>query len=388
MAKAEANRFGLYAYEETEWNETPSTPIMTEIPITGESLKHSKETVSDPTIRSDGNIDGHTEVGVSGGGDINFVMRHTDYQPLLSSAIRSTPVIASETGAGTSNNFAFAVAGGGVQVITGPSGWTDDYTVGAWVRIALAAQAANNGVFKVPAKNSTTLTVANTAGVSESDSVAVITQKMTRNGVLLRSWLLEKRFLDISKFQNFRGMRVGGAQLQVQSKAQVTGSISFLGAQGIPSATTIGNASSTAKSTDKVINASSNIGSLTEGGSAMGSFVKSLALNINPNLRTQDIIGSKFPGGIGAGSVAVEGTIEVYFEDIALMQKEYDHTQTSFSFRLTDPAGKVMVVTLPALELSDGSPIAGGKDSDVMMSYKLNCHYDPTTLCTVQFDFI
>ena len=47
-----------------------------------------------------------------------------------------------------------------------------------------------------------------------------------------------------------------------------------------------------------------------------------------------------------------------------------------------------MVVTLPALELSDGSPIAGGKDSDVMMSYKLNCHYDPTTLCTVQFDFI
>lgn len=388
MAKAEANRFGLYAYEETAWNEVPSTPIMTEIPITGESLKHSKETVSDPTIRSDGNIDGHTEVGVSGGGDINFVLRHTDYQPLLASAMRTTPVIASETGAGTSNNFAFAVAGGGAQVITGPSGWTDDYTVGAWLRITLAAQAANNGVFKATAKTATTLTVANAAGVSESDSVAVITQKMTRNGVLLRSWLLEKRFLDISKFQNFRGMRVGGAQLQVQSKAQVTGSFSFLGAQGIPSATTIGNASSTAKSTDKVINASSNIGSLTEGGAAMGSFVKSLSLSINPNLRTQDIIGSKFPGGIGAGSVAVEGTIEVYFEDIALMQKEYDHTQTSFSFRLTDPSGKVMVVTLPALELSDGSPIAGGKDSDVMMSYKLNCHYDPTSLCTIQMDFI
>jgi hypothetical protein len=388
MAKAEANRFGLYAHEETNWNETPSTPIMTEIPITGEGLKHNKETVSDPTIRADGNIDGHTEVGVSGDGDINFVLRHADYQNLLTSSIRNTPSTESKTGAGTSNNFAFAAAGAGVQVITGPATWTDNFVVGAWVRVASAAQALNNGVFKVTAKTSTTLTVANTTGVSETNSVAVITQKMTRNGVLLRSWLLEKRFLDISKFQYFPGMRVGGAQLQVQSKAQVTGSFTFLGAQGIPSATTIGNASSTAKSTDKVINASSNVGQLTENGVAMSAIVKAFSLTINSNLRSQDVIGSKFPGGIGAGSVAVEGQIEVYFQDIALMQKDYDHTQTSFSIRLTDPAGKVMIITLPALELSEGSPIAGGKDTDVMAAYKMNCHYDPTTACTIQFDFV
>ncbi len=388
MAKAEANRFGLYLSEESAWNETPATPSMTEIPITGESLKHNKETVSDPTIRSDGNIDGHTEVAASGGGDLNYVLRHSDYQTLWGAALRTTPVIASETGAGTSNNFAFAIAGGGVQVITGPASWTDDYTVGAWVRVASAAQAANNGVFKVTAKGSTTLTVANTAGVAEAMSSAVITQKMLRNGILLRSFLLEKRFLDLSKFIYFPGMRVGGAQMQVQSKSQVNGSFSFMGAQGIPSATTIGHVTSVAKSTDKVLNATSNVGSLFEAATALAGKIKSLSLNVNTNLRIQDVIGSRPPGGIGAGSVEIEGSIEVYFEDLTLVQKDYDHTETSLTFRLTDPAGKVIVVTLPALNLSDGSPVAGGINTDVMMSYKLNCHYDPTTLCTMQMDFL
>ena len=78
MAKAEANRVGLYYYKETTWAETPSTPVMTEFPYTGEALVHKKDTVSSATIRADRNTDTLAEVGAGAEGEVNYELRNTD----------------------------------------------------------------------------------------------------------------------------------------------------------------------------------------------------------------------------------------------------------------------------------------------------------------------
>ena len=159
MPQGESNRVSIRVSKETVWNETPSSPSMARLPYLSDSLSHSKRVKQSEVLRSDRMKDSQVQVGVSGEGDINFELRFGEFDAILEAALASTYLTQSTTGAGTSNNFNFAVAGGGVQVITGPAAWTTNYNVGGWVRVKSAAQGANNGVYKVTAKNSTTLTV-------------------------------------------------------------------------------------------------------------------------------------------------------------------------------------------------------------------------------------
>jgi len=383
MAKAEANRVGLYYYKESSWAETPSTPVMTELPYTGEALAHKKDTVSSATIRADRNTDTLAEVGAGAEGDVNFELRNSDYLPLIEAALGSLFTTFTFTGAGSTGNLQFTG-----NDIVGPSGTWNNIVVGQWVKIAGSASGANDGVRKVTAKTATNLTVDGTAFSAQNSQAATVTGKVVRNGTTKMSFLLEKRFLDISKFQYFKGMRVGQMRMNVASKQVITGAFSFMGAEGIPSATTIGNASSTAKSTDQIINATTNIGNVFEGGSALTTGIKSIDFTVNNNLRALDAIANRAAVDINQGSMMIDGTMNAYFEDIALLQKVYSHTASSFSMRLTDAGGKIMIITFPKLYYSKGNPPASGINTDVMIPLKFQAIYDPTTLCQIQVDIL
>ncbi len=383
MAKAEANRVGLYYYKETNWAETPATPVMTEFPYTGEAMVHKKDTVSSATIRSDRNTDTLAEVGAGAEGEVNFELRNSDYLPFIEAALGNLFTTFSYTGGGSAGNLQFTG-----NDIVGPASTWNTLVVGQYIKITGSASNANDGVRKVTAKTSTNLTCDGSAFTAQNSSTAVITGKVVRNGTTKMSFLLEKRFLDISKFQYFKGMRVGQMRMNVASKQVITGSFSFMGAEGIPSATTIGNASSTAKSSDQIINATTNIGSLYEGGSALTTGIKSIDFTVNNNLRALDGIGSRGPLDINQGSMMIDGTMQAYFEDIVLLNKFYNHTSSSFSMRLTDAGGKIMIVTFPKLYYSDGNPPAGGINTDVLLPLKFQAIYDATTACQIQIDVL
>ena len=383
MAKAEANRVGLYYYKETNWAETPSTPIMTELPYTGEALVHKKDTVSSATIRSDRNTDTLAEVGAGAEGEVNFELRNTDYLPLIQAALGNLFTTFTFTGAGSSGNLQFTG-----NDIVGPASTWATLVVGQYIKIAGSASGLNDGIRKVVTITSTTLTVDGSAFTSQNSQAATITGKVARNGTTKMSFLLEKRFLDISKFQYFKGMRVGQMRMNVASKQVITGAFSFMGAEGIPSATTIGNATSTAKSSDQIINATTNIGSVYEGGSALTTGIKSIDFTLNNNLRALDGIGSRGPLDINQGSMMIEGTMQAYFEDLTLLNKFYNHTSSSFSMRLTDAGGKVMIVTFPKLYYADGNPPASGINTDVLLPLKFQAIYDATTACQIQIDVL
>lgn len=383
MAKAEANRVGLYYYKETNWAETPSTPVMTEFPYTGEALVHKKDTVSSATIRADRNTDTLAEVGAGAEGEVNYELRNTDYLPFIEAALGNLFTTFTFTGAGSTGNLQFTG-----NDIVGPSGTWNNLVVGQYIKIAGSASNLNDGVRKVTAKTATNLTCDGSAFSAQNSSSAVVTGKVVRNGTTKMSFLLEKRFLDISKFQYFKGMRVGQMSMNVASKQVITGAFSFMGSEGIPSATTIGNASSTAKSSDQIINATTNIGTLLEGGSAIATGIKSIDFTVNNNLRALDGIGSRGPLDINQGSMMIEGTMQAYFEDLTLLNKFYNHTSSSFSMRLTDAGGKVMIVTFPKMYYSDGNPPASGINTDVLLPLKFQAIYDATTACQIQIDVL
>lgn len=375
--QADGNRVSLRISKETNWGETPSTPTMKRVPYVSETIGHRKRTVQSNVVRSDRQRDAQVQVGVSADGDIVTELRFTDFLDFFEIALMNNWVSDSQTGAGTSNNFGFAAASGGTQVITGPSGWTNAFVVNNYARIRLAAQAANNGAFQVTAKNATTLTVKNASGVSETNSVAVISTKYIRNGVVPKSALIEKQFEDLTNvYENFRGMRIGGFSMNVTAEEIVTITWRFIGKQGhIATATVSG--SLTPASSDDSMNASLNVGNILEGGVSLSTAIQSITMEYNNNMASRPAIGQVSGIGVRAGSVEITGRVNAYFEDATMLTKAFNHTVSGLSWMVTDPSGNAYVFTIGRLRFT-GDVNGPGLNSDVMLPMDYAAERDPT----------
>lgn len=383
--QGESNRVSIRISKETVWGENPATPTMAKLPYTSDTLAHNKRTKQSDVLRSDRMTDAQVQVGVDAQGDINFELRFSDFESILEAALAATFATATKTGAGTANNIAFAAASGGVQVITAQSGDWTSFTVGAWVRVKNAAQSANNGVFKITAKTTTTLTVANATGVLEATSTATVAQKTMRNGTTKQSLLIEKQYEDLTNnYENFRGMRVAGLSLSVQTEAIVTGTVRFMGKQGILATATV-SGSLTNPSANDSMTASINVGSIVEGGAALSTALKSITMDLNNNPRALTAVGNSAPVGVNLGSIALTGRVEAYFEDQVLLTKVRNHTSSSLEFRLTDPQNNAFVFTLAQLRFS-GNPNNPGINQDVMLPLDFACERQPTDNYMIQID--
>lgn len=386
MAQGESNRIAIRISKETVWNETPATPVMAALPYLSDTLIHDKRVKQSAVLRSDRMKDSQVQVGVAAAGDISFELRFADFNVILAAALASAFVAQSTTGAGSAGNFQFAAAGAGVQVITGPASWTTNYSIGSWVRIKLATNSVNNGVFKVTAiSGGNLLTVANPIGVAENSSVAVIAANTMRNGTTKQSLLIEKQYTDLTtNYINFRGMRVSALSLSIKTEDIITGTVSFMGPKGNIAVATLAG-SVTAASANDSMTASTNVGTITEGGAALSTAIKTIALNVNCNARALAAVANVAAIGINLGSFAITGTLEAYFEDQTLYTKVINHTSSSLVFQLNDPQGNTFVFTLAQLKFS-GNPNNPGIDQDVMLPLTFACERQPTDNYMIQVD--
>jgi len=239
--------------------------------------------------------------------------------------------------------------------------------VGQHIRIEGAANPANNKVVKIVGISATTLTFApGTALVAAAAATLVLTAARIRNGIERKSYLVEKKFGDVDKYVAFTGMRVGQMSLNVESQALVTGSFSMQGKEGAGSETSVLGTIIPAGIKD-ALNATTNVGQIEEGGTAVETAIRSVMISINNNLRPKPQIGSKSPVDIGLGFVDVTGTLTAYFEDLAMFNKFINHTSSQLSFRFTDSESNVLVFTLPRLYFSAGTPQAPQGNDDVML---------------------
>nr|WP_143846003.1 phage tail tube protein [Bradyrhizobium cosmicum]QDP27014.1 hypothetical protein FNV92_34890 [Bradyrhizobium cosmicum] len=98
-------------------------------------------------------------------------------------------------------------------------------------------------------------------------------------------------------------------------------------------------------------------------------FVMQATININNNLRAQKAIGSIGAVGIGNGEFNVSGSLQTYFGDPSIYQKIVNNTLTSYDQRVgrSDGNRETIVMDLPAIKMSGGSPSVSGKNQDVMI---------------------
>jgi hypothetical protein len=387
MAQAETNAVQLLVSEESTWAETPSTPAMDVVRWTGGSLVHNKDTAESEILRADRMTDDIAEVMAHAEGDVNMEM---------SFGLDSSDVV-QEIGMFAEGALGDDIVQEGATETVGATVTTNVYDIaGSWPATILAGMKIhfsgftnpeNNGVKTVVSVSGSDLTVAEdlvTESVSATWSVNSI-----RNGTTKKSYLLEMGFTDVSEFISFRGMRVNRFDMNITASQIATCTFNFMGQQGVSSATSLDADPARDALTYSVLNATSNVGTIQEGGSTLATAIRSVSISIDNSGRNLPAVGEEYAIGINYGRQRVTGTIEGYFEDNVLLAKYIDHTETSLTVPLYDAAGNYVVIHIPSMYFTEGSPNVPGGDDEVIQTLNFAARREQTNqLYQVQMSFL
>lgn len=181
-------------------------------------------------------------------------------------------------------------------------------------------------------------------------------------------------------YHRFVGCVVNEMSLDIAAGEIITGSFGIMGKWGSRGAAIISGATYTPATTEPVMSAASQFGSLTAVGIATQPKLRNLSLNITNNLRRQDQLGSIDNIGLAPGRCEVSGSFEAYFENADLFDAYLNHTDLSLTFTLGSTTLKKYTILLPTIKLSGDPGIGtGGNDEDVMATMNFTAIYDRLT---------
>ncbi len=384
MADADTNRSSMYFSEETVWNEVPSTPTMNELQRVSDTFAHQKITAIPATIRSDRLNEDIIRVGEQAGGDFNVELRHTQYDLLLSALLGSAGFTTVTSGAQTTisadtTDDSFNRSAGNFV--------TDGFVAGMWIRVIgfTTTGVANNADWQIIAVTTTKITVVGNLATKVAGDSVTISGKYARNGVTQRSFLIEKRFADITVFQQLRGQRANTLAMDVRNRSIITATFGFTGAQGLYTGATVAG-SSVAAASNPALDSSSGVSFVNEAGVALVTPLFSLTLNLNNNRGYQPALANRFPIGIRFGTLELTGTVVAYFENVTLVNKFINHTPTSLAFKFVDINGKAQIYTFFRVFFAEGTTPVTGQNADVFLNLPFRASYDSVSGFGVQID--
>lgn len=270
---------------------------------------------------------------------------------------------------------------------------THGLQVGQWIKVGGAtagtqfATAANNGYARITAIAASALTLDNLPSGWGVDSgagktIQVFFSDVLINGVTPKSVTIEKAFLDqtVPSYLVYTGMMPGSLSLSLSSGQLGTGSLSYVGMGHSAGTVTLG--SPQAASVENVLSASASVGRIAENNAAVVSpnFIRSMTINVQNNLRTQNAVGSLSPVGVGTGRCDITGQMETYFGDLTLYNKCRNAQATSVNVRFSDAASlRALIFDLRAIEFESARVTAERGNTDVMANMGYRAKRDPTT---------
>lgn len=389
MALASSNRAQVRYIKETNFGVTPTSGNPKELRITGESLDFAIQTETSKELRFDRQTTDVVHVGASASGGVNLELSYKEYDDFMEATLQSAWVHYGTDGLGATGTVSFAAPtvgnGGTITWSAAPTGTSalNLLEVGQWVKIIAPTDVANGQYVRIKEVTSTTiLTIDEATPINgptfPRNSVTDVQLKTSRlkNGVTQPSFSIEKQFAGLgaagtdSQFFLFRGMTASQLDLSFQSAQILGGSITFMGKDSTQATATQLPGTPVASQTFDVMNAVSGVGTIIEDGVPMtGSFIKSLSLSINNNLREQDAIGTLGAVAIAPGTIAVSGNMELYLDATAGAYNKFrNNLSTSISFFARDPIGNGYAFTMPKIKFTSMTVQAGGLDTDVMLS--------------------
>lgn len=388
--------FGQLRYiPEATQGVTPGSGNGINLRMTNQSLKAAVKTVKSNEISSARMVSGSTNVDIDVDGGFDFELSGKEYDPFLEGVVYGSFAHYGTAGLGTT--FGCTTAAGSITADVAPTGGSafTGLANGSWVKLNPPAGASTtiknyfaDKWFKVAGTTSTVITLdastqiaAPGLGITAVAGYA-ITQSVVSNGNTNKYFTFEYDQTDIAQKLWYKGCQTNSMSLKLEVGSIITGSFGFIGMSHDISASSVLPGSPVASQSLEVMNAVTDVGMVMENGSNLltaGSFIKSVSLEINNNLRAQKAVGVYGNAGVGTGELAVSGSMEVYFTDATYYRKWLDGTTTSLVIGMADTAGNGYLVELDKVKFRDGGLNPGGKDSDVMLSLPFDAFYNAST---------
>ena len=193
------------------------------------------------------------------------------------------------------------------------------------------------------------------------------TAGVLKAGTTVRSFSIEDRALDIAQYRIFTGCMVNTFSLSVAPNAIATATFGIVGKNMAISGTSVDPATTAASGNAPF---DSFTGTITEGGSAIA-IVTSLDMTLENNLNPTFIIGSALTPQMEYGQCRVTGTMQVYFQDAALINRFINETASSLSFALTDgTTNGTYTFNIPSIKYTGADvPVAGTQSRLISMPF-------------------
>jgi hypothetical protein len=175
------------------------------------------------------------------------------------------------------------------------------------------------------------------------------TTNVLNTGTTVSSFTLEDGALDITQYRAFTGCMVNTMQISIAPNQMTTATFGIIGKDMTQSTTPL-DASLTAASGNEPFDSFS--GAITEGGSAIA-YVNSIDFTLNNNLNPAFVLGSVSTPQMEFGQSTLEGTMTVYYQDKALIDKFLGETESSLSIVMNDRvAGKDYTLLMPRIKIN------------------------------------
>lgn len=196
-------------------------------------------------------------------------------------------------------------------------------------------------------------------------------------GSTFKSFTLEKKFNDVTRFHTYKGSVVDGMNLNVRVGSPIDGSLSFLTKLPISAAVTAGSGAYTAAGTNPVMNAIDHVQLLNENGSPLANATE-VTLSMKNNMRAQMALANTSPVGMGMGMFEVEGTLTAFFSDDTLLGEFLAFSQTSLALTIGGASTLKYAFLFSKMKYGKCEITASAPNSDIMVKLGWTAYYDAT----------
>lgn len=361
--------------EESTFGVTPSTGNYKKLRMTGESLDYVISKESSEEINNTRTVSSMIPVGASASGAVDAEISYAEYDQLIAACLQDS--FSAFGTNGVSATFTADFASGSITAAVAPSGASafTNLKKGQFFRLVAPSNANNGKILRVSssvAPTSTVITLDANTTLTVGTAVANCTIGTSRltNGSTQRSFSVERQNSDIGEYWCYTGMTVSSMDVNVSSGARSTMSFNFMGKKANRDTTTLLPGTAVESQSYDIHSGSTGPACYiwVDGAPLAGTFVQSAQFTYDNSLRAQEAVCELGAIGIGSGTVALTGTLEVYFANGDLFDKFQNNTNISFILSTLDDAGNGYIITIPKANLSSLKTQAGGKDQDMILS--------------------
>jgi hypothetical protein len=380
---SDSNRIKVALKEEITPGVAPAGPYQ-QINVSSVNLTTQKTTAEENTIRDDRNLRGLIMTSLIPQGGFGFDMIFGNLDSILpgifGSALTSFVNIVAENTTVAAN------------VITANIGTPFSVVVvGQWIRIQVGVTVYVVRVTAVGGSGASVTVVG--ATIPDGAATMTVNGQMIRNGTTMKHYTVEQQHADlvVKGFYTSLGMVPNTFNLNAQAETVVTGDVGFMGIEPPPPAdvSASGGAYTAPVDAESFAALKGNIGQFMFNGTLItpaAMAIRGINMSLTNNVRRDAAINVV---DMGWGQCTVTGQCSTFLRGgEAAIDAYFNHSNSSLSYVMTDPAGNLTILTILRLKFGNFTKQVGGKNQAVMGDLDYTGILDPVTGATIQMDFI